>query len=91
MSQLSQEEELHVSNAHSHAHTHNHAHDHSHPSPLYPPPLHTPHDKRKNLFFFGVIIALLDLCLLPMTYYYAMVFDTHLPLQDSTLHPPHAG
>lgn len=85
MSQLSQEE-LHVGDAH--AHSHSHSHLHSQPSALQPPPLHTPHNKRKKLFFFGVVVALLDLCLLPMTYYYALVFDTNLSVQDGMLHLP---
>jgi len=45
------------------------------------PELHTPHSRRLILVI-GVILAVLDLCCLPITYYYALNFDTNLSLQD---------
>ena len=47
------------------------------------PPLHTPHRRRRLLLWSGVIILTLDLCYLPITYYYALKFGTSLSLQDS--------
>lgn len=46
------------------------------------PSLHTPHRKRKTILIAGVLLATLDLCCLPITYYYALHFDTGLGLQD---------
>jgi hypothetical protein len=46
------------------------------------PALHTPHRKRKSILIAGVVLATLDLCCLPITYYYALKFDTNLKLQD---------
>ncbi|KAF8864933.1 hypothetical protein BDZ45DRAFT_736569 [Acephala macrosclerotiorum] len=46
------------------------------------PELHTPHRRRKLILIIGVILAILDLCCLPITYYYALNFDTNLSLQD---------
>ncbi len=49
------------------------------------PELHTPHKKRKTILWLGVVLAVLDLCCLPITYYYALNFDTNLKLQDGTV------
>jgi len=45
-------------------------------------PLHTPHRRRKFILFAGVTLVTLDLCALPITYYYALKFGTNLKLQD---------
>ncbi|KAH8821062.1 hypothetical protein F5884DRAFT_650949, partial [Xylogone sp. PMI_703] len=45
-------------------------------------PLHTPHRRRKILLFTGLVLVALDLCFLPITYYYALKFGTNLKLQD---------
>lgn len=50
------------------------------------PALHTPHRKRKTILLAGVILATLDLCCLPITYFYALHFDTSLNLQDGMVH-----
>lgn len=50
------------------------------------PALHTPHKKRKTILVVGIVLATLDLCCLPITYYYALNFDTDLKLQDSAPH-----
>lgn len=49
------------------------------------PELHTPHRRRKLILIIGVILAILDLCCLPITYYYALNFDTNLSLQDGKM------
>lgn len=49
------------------------------------PELHTPHRRRKLVLVIGVILAILDLCCLPITYYYALNFDTNLSLQDGKM------
>jgi hypothetical protein len=49
------------------------------------PSLHTPHRKRKTIVLIGVVLATLDLCCLPITYYYALNFGTSLNLQDGTI------
>ena len=46
------------------------------------PALHTPHRKRKTILMVGLVLATLDLCCLPITYYYALKFDTSLNVQD---------
>jgi len=46
------------------------------------PRLHLPHRRRKTILAAGIILAILDLCCLPITYYYALKFDTNLDLQD---------
>jgi len=46
------------------------------------PELHTPHRRRRLILAAGVVLALLDLCCLPITYYYALKFDTNLSVQD---------
>lgn len=46
------------------------------------PALHTPHRKRKTILIAGLILATLDLCCLPITYYYALKFGTNLKLQN---------
>jgi hypothetical protein len=46
------------------------------------PTLHTPHRRRKPILIVGVVLATLDLCCLPITYYYALKFDTSLNTQD---------
>jgi hypothetical protein len=48
------------------------------------PRLHLPHRKRKTILVAGIVLAVMDLCCLPITYYYALKFDTTLNLQDST-------
>jgi hypothetical protein len=50
------------------------------------PHLHTPHRKRKFIIIFGVAAVTLDLAGLPITYYYALKFDTNLSLQEGQ-HP----
>ena len=47
------------------------------------PALHTPHRGREIILIVGVVLAALDLCCLPITYYYALKFDTSLNTQDS--------
>ena len=47
------------------------------------PELHTPHRKRLLLLLGGIGLAILDLGCLPLTYYYALKFDTNLSLQIS--------
>jgi hypothetical protein len=44
--------------------------------------LNTPHRKSKFKLGFGIVIATLDLCCLPITYFYALNFDTNLGTQD---------
>jgi len=59
--------------------------DTSQPSTIFSeplPPLHTPHSKRKLILVVGLIAVTLDLCCLPITYYYALKFGTSLKLQD---------
>jgi hypothetical protein len=51
------------------------------------PELQTPHKKRKTILWLGVVLAVLDLCCLPVTYYYALNFDTNLKLQDGIVTP----
>lgn len=46
------------------------------------PELHTPHKRRRLILWAGIVLAILDLCCLPITYYYALKFDTSLSLQD---------
>ena len=46
------------------------------------PILHTPHQRRKLILWAGIALATLDLCWLPITYYYALKFGTNLRLQD---------
>ncbi|PQE26348.1 metal ion binding protein [Rutstroemia sp. NJR-2017a BBW] len=46
------------------------------------PPLHTPHRRRQTIMWVGLILITLDLCCLPITYYYALNFGTSLPLQE---------
>ena len=48
-----------------------------------PPPLQTPHPKRKITLWVGVFVATMDLCVLPIVYYYALRYGTSLSLQDS--------
>jgi hypothetical protein len=50
------------------------------------PALHTPHRRRKTILIAGVVLSTLDLCCLPITYYYALKFGTSLKLQDGTAH-----
>lgn len=47
------------------------------------PELHTPHRRRRIILWVGVALATLDLCVLPITYYYAFKFGTNLSVQDS--------
>jgi len=47
------------------------------------PELHMPRRKRILLLFAGIGLAILDLGCLPLTYYYALKFDTKLSLQIS--------
>ncbi|PQE17249.1 hypothetical protein CJF31_00005640 [Rutstroemia sp. NJR-2017a BVV2] len=49
------------------------------------PPLHTPHRRRQTIMWVGLVLITLDLCCLPITYYYALNFGTSLPLQDSEI------
>lgn len=49
------------------------------------PPLHTPHRRRITKLTIGLLLCTLDLCALPITYYYALKFGTNLSLQDSML------
>ncbi|KAM3074665.1 hypothetical protein ACMFMG_008093 [Clarireedia jacksonii] len=51
------------------------------------PPLHTPHRRRQTIMWVGLVLITLDLCCLPITYYYALNFGTRLPLQDSEVTP----
>ncbi len=51
------------------------------------PQLHTPHRKRRLILITGVVLATLDLCCLPITYYYALKFDTSLSLQEGAKKP----
>lgn len=46
------------------------------------PQLHTPHKKRRTILWAGVALAVLDLCCLPITYFYALKFGTSLSLQE---------
>ncbi|RDW91253.1 hypothetical protein BP5796_02418 [Coleophoma crateriformis] len=45
------------------------------------PPLHTPHRKRITKLTIGLLLCTLDLCVLPMVYYYAFKYGTNLSLQ----------
>lgn len=47
------------------------------------PELSRPHRRRKIILWLGVALAVLDLCILPMTYFYALKYGTSLSLQDS--------
>lgn len=53
------------------------------------PELHTPHKRRRLILWAGIVLAILDLCCLPITYYYALKFDTSLSLQDGREHLLH--
>ena len=44
--------------------------------------LHRPHKWRKTILIVGLVGAVLDLCCLPIAYYYALKFDTGLNLQE---------
>lgn len=44
--------------------------------------LHRPHKWRTTILIVGLVGAVLDLCCLPITYYYALKFDTGLTLQE---------
>lgn len=46
-----------------------------------PPALHTPHKRRVTLMIIGIAVATLDLSFLPITYFYALRFNTTLKLQ----------
>jgi hypothetical protein len=46
------------------------------------PKQHTPYRKRKFKLGLGIVIATLDLCCKPTTYFYALNFDTNLSIQD---------
>jgi len=45
-------------------------------------PLHIPHRRRRIIQVCGLLLVTLDLCVLPITYYYALKFGTSLKLQD---------
>jgi hypothetical protein len=49
------------------------------------PDLHLSHRKRNIKLLIGLVLAILDLCCLPITYFYALNFDTNLNLQDSMI------
>ncbi len=51
------------------------------------PPLHTPHRRRLIYCWIGITVLNLDLCYMPITYYYALHFGTSLKMQDSTPRP----
>lgn len=52
------------------------------------PELHTPHKKRRLIIWIGVTLVIIDLCALPIAYYYAFKFGTKLSTQDSMhFHP----
>jgi len=46
------------------------------------PRLQRPHKRRKLLLLIGVTLITLDLCVLPIVYFYALRFGTNLNLQD---------
>lgn len=46
------------------------------------PELHTPHKRRRLILWLGIALAVLDLCCLPITYFYALKYGTSLSLQD---------
>jgi len=45
--------------------------------------LQRPHRRRKLILTIGVSLITLDLCVLPIVYYYALKFGTNLSVQDS--------
>jgi len=51
------------------------------------PYLHTPYHRRRLKLLAGVVLVVLDLCCLPIKYYYALKFDTNCSLQDSMIVP----
>jgi hypothetical protein len=53
-----------------------------------PPPLQTPHKKRRLILSVGVFVATLDLCVLPIVYFYALTFGTSMNRQDSKSYLP---
>lgn len=54
------------------------------------PELHTPHKRRQMIIWIGVSLVIIDLCALPISYYYAFKFGTKLSMQDSMYLPPRA-
>ncbi|KAG9238088.1 hypothetical protein BJ875DRAFT_451917 [Amylocarpus encephaloides] len=46
------------------------------------PELHTPHRRRRMIIWIGVTVVIIDLCALPIAYYYAFEFGTNLTTQD---------
>jgi hypothetical protein len=50
-----------------------------------PPPLPHPTTLRKNLLVAGFVIAGLDLCVMPMVYFYALSYATSLSRQTGML------
>jgi hypothetical protein len=58
---------------------------------LEPPGLHTPHKRRRMVLIVGLVVAAMDLCCLPITYFYALNFGTNLNRQDSRISPGKSG
>lgn len=55
------------------------------------PELHTPHKRRQRIILIGVTLVIVDLCALPIAYYYAFKFGTKLSMQDSMLSPSYCA
>jgi hypothetical protein len=47
-----------------------------------PPPIPEPTRARKILLYIGLGIAVLDLCIMPIVYYYSLTFGTNLKEQS---------
>ncbi|KAE8452555.1 hypothetical protein EG329_013814 [Mollisiaceae sp. DMI_Dod_QoI] len=56
-----------------------------------PPPLHVPTRTRVMLFYIGLGIAVLDLCVMPIVYFYSLTFGAKLKKQTGTLYPYFLG
>jgi hypothetical protein len=51
-----------------------------------PPPLLMNPNRSKTLFRVGCVVAILDLSVMPIVYFYSLRYRTNLSLQDSTSH-----
>lgn len=56
-----------------------------------PPPLWMNPNRSKTWFRIGCVIAILDLSVMPIVYFYALRYGTSLSLQDSMLHSPQSS
>jgi len=47
-----------------------------------PPPLPMPSHRRKVLLTIGLVVAVLDLCIMPITYFYSLTYGTNLSTRN---------